>query len=91
MDKRKHNGGNSTKAKGVDKRKNEYKEAIQMASTIDEVVDVINVVKANAKSGDLQACKLFLEYYLGKPMQTADVTSNGETISMPSINFTSSE
>lgn len=91
MDKRKNNGGHSTKAKGVDKRKNEYKEALSIASTLDDVVEIIKVVKDEAKSGDLQACKLYLEYYLGKPIQTTDITSDGESVSIPVINFTKSE
>ena len=69
MDKRKNNGGNSTKAKGVDRRKNEYKTALASSSTVEEVEEVIKVLKAQAKEGDLAAVKLFLEYYLGRPTQ----------------------
>ena len=80
MDKRKLNGGNSTKAIGVDKRKNEYKNALDSASGVDDVVNVILKVKDKALEGDLNACKLFLEYYLGKPTQTinqsTDITLN---------------
>jgi hypothetical protein len=72
MDNRKNNGGNSTKAVGIDKRKNEYKNALDSAATIDDVVTVIMKVKDKALEGDLNACKLFLEYYLGKPTQTID-------------------
>ena len=71
-DKRKNNGGHSTKAKGTDKRKNEYKKALDLASTVEDVVKVIQVVKKTALTGDMQACKLFLEYYLGKPTETID-------------------
>lgn len=74
MDKRKFNGGNSTKSKGVDKRKNEYKEALDNAATIQDVEDVIKSVLKQAKEGDLTASKLFLEYYLGKPLQSSNVT-----------------
>jgi hypothetical protein len=70
MDKRTLNGGNSTVSKGVDKRKNEYKSALDNASDVDDVVNVILKVKYKALEGDLNACKLFLEYYLGKPTQT---------------------
>lgn len=72
MDKRKYNGGNSTKSKGIDKRKNEYKQALQIAGNIDDVVKVIQTVKKEAIGGDLQACKLYLEYYLGKPKDTVE-------------------
>ncbi len=82
MDKRKNNGGNSTKAKGVDKRKNEYRKALEQASTVEDVVQVINAVKTKAiKKQDVQAAKLFLEYYLGKPDQSLDIKSDGESIS----------
>jgi len=83
MDKRKKNGGHSTKAKkGFDKRKNEYRSALEQAATVDDVIDVINAVKAKAiKKQDIQACKLFLEYYLGKPDQNLDIKTDGESIS----------
>lgn len=77
MDKRVNNGnkGHSTKSKGVDKRKNPYKNAIDDASNVDDVVNVLKKVKEKALDGDLNACKLFLEYYLGKPTQTVDQTN----------------
>lgn len=71
MDKRKNNGnkGHSTKAKGVDKRKNEYKTALASSATVEEVQEVIEELKKQAKGGDLAAVKLFLAYYLGNPTQ----------------------
>ena len=75
MDKRKNNGGNSTKTTGVDKRKNKYLELLDQASTPEEVVAVIKKLKDIATDkGDVQAIKLFLEYYLGKPKETIDQT-----------------
>lgn len=75
MDKRKNNGGNSTKTTGVDKRKNKYLELLDQASTPEEVVAVIKKLKDIAtEKGDVQAIKLFLEYYLGKPKETIDQT-----------------
>jgi len=79
MDKRKNNGnkGHSTKAKGIDKRKNEYLELLKEASTRDEIVKVIKTLKDKAlKESDMQAIKLFLEYYLGKPKETIEQTHN---------------
>ena len=74
MDKRKQNGGHSTKAKGADKRKNEYKELLDLASTPEEVVEVIKTLKAKAiDKQDVNAIKLFLEYYLGKPKETREI------------------
>ena len=78
MDKRKFNGnkGHSTKTKGVDKRKNSYRQALEDASTPDDVKEVIIKLKKMAKDEDLQAIKLFLEYYLGKPKETIEQTHN---------------
>lgn len=84
MDKRKNNGGNSTKAKGIDKRKNEYKKLLDKASTSEEVVSVIVKLKQEALKGDMQAIKLFLEYYLGRPTERIDHTTDGEK--MQSVN-----
>lgn len=77
MDKRKENGGHSTKAKGVDKRKNQYLELLEQASTPEEIVEVVKKLKEIATiKGDVQAIKLFLEYYLGKPKETIDQNHN---------------
>lgn len=72
-DKRKNNGGNSTKAKGVDRRKNEYKTALSEASTVEEVKEIIEKLKKMAMGEDLQAIKLYLAYYLGNPKDIAEV------------------
>jgi hypothetical protein len=77
MDRRKENGGHSTKAIGVDKRKNQYLELLEQASTPDEIVSVIQKLKSIALvKGDVQAIKLYLEYYLGKPKETIETTHN---------------
>ncbi len=77
MDGRKNNGGNSTKSLGVDKRKNQYLELLEQASTPDEIVSVIQKLKSIALvKGDVQAIKLYLEYYLGKPKETIETTHN---------------
>ena len=77
MDKRSENGGHSTKALGVDKRKNKYLELLDQASTPDEIISVIKKLKEIALiKGDVQAIKLFLEYYLGKPKETIETTHN---------------
>ena len=79
MDKRINNWnrGHSTKAKGSDKRKNEYRELLDLAATPDEVVEVIKTLKVKAiEKQDVNAIKLFLEYYLGKPKETIETTLN---------------
>lgn len=85
-DNRRHNGGNSTKAKKpIDKRKNEYKDALKQAATVDDVVDVIVKLKEVANTGDIPAIKLFLEYYIGKPKDSIDITSNGDTLNFKDL------
>ena len=78
MDKRKDNGnkGHSTKALGIDKRKNKYLHLLEEASSDEEIVDVIKNLKLIAMDGkDVQAIRLFLEYYLGKPKETIENTN----------------
>ena len=88
MDRRKLNGGHSTKSKGLDKRKNEYRKAIHEAITPEDVMKVFSRLYKNALEDDIQAQKLFLEYTLGKPVQQADITTDGEALNIPVISFT---
>lgn len=84
MDKRKNNGGHSTKAKGADKRKNQYKDAVEQAASVEDVVDVLKMLLTKAKvKQDVKAAQLFLEYTIGKPKQDIDVSSSEGV----SINF----
>ncbi len=90
MDGRKQNGnkGHSTKAKGIDKRKNQYREALEEACTKEDVIEVIRMVKNKAiQKQDVKAAQLFLEYYVGKPKDSLDVTTGGEMINIPIIQF----
>ena len=78
MDKRKNNGnkGHSTKSKGLDKRKNQYKNVL--AGTIKEtdLAQVFQMLFDKAvQEEDVQAAKLIIEYAVGKPSQQLDVTS----------------
>lgn len=86
MDKRKNNGGHSTKAKGEDLRKNKYKELLDQASTPEDVVEVIKTLKQKAiDKQDVNAIKLFLEYYLGKPKETIDNTHSFNNFNIKDI------
>jgi|LakMenE18May11ns_1017448.scaffolds.fasta_scaffold8582314_1 hypothetical protein len=77
IDKRKFNGGNSTKSNGADKRKNEYRSALEQAATVEDVISVIKMVHSKAVTKqDIKAAQLFLEYYLGKPNQSIDINSS---------------
>ena len=92
MASRSENGGHSTKSKGFDKRKNQYKEVLENALNADELTDVIKMLYLKATSfKDVAASKIILEYYLGKPIQPTDITSNGESIGSPTITFTKVE
>jgi len=76
MDKRKNNGnkGHSTKSNGVDKRRNQYKEAIEQAGGVKDVVKVLKMLFTKATmDSDTTAAKIYLEYYLGKPRETKDL------------------
>ena len=77
MDKRKFNGGNSTKAKGIDKRKNEYKSVLENALTHEDLQKVVKMLYGKAiNDQDVPASKILLEYYLGKPKETIETTHN---------------
>jgi len=89
MDKRKNNGGNSTKTKGIDKRKSPYRDLISQATTEADFIGVFQKLQANALKGDTQATKLYLEYTIGKPTIAVDITSEGNSVTIPTINFTS--
>lgn len=71
---RKNNGGHSTKAKGIDKRKNIYKGAVSESQTPEDAVAIINMLKNKAIGDqDIAAAKLYLEYVVGKPDQTIEL------------------
>jgi len=73
MDLRKHNGnkGHSTKAKGIDKRKNIYKDALADALDVEDIANVLKMLYAKAiEEKDTNASKILLEYYLVKKTTT---------------------
>ena len=77
MDKRKNNGGHSTKTKGIDKRKNEYKSVLENALTHEDLQKVVKMLYGKAiNNEDVPASKILLEYYLGKPKETIETTHN---------------
>ena len=85
----KGNGGWSTKAKGIDRRKNPFKQLITEATSQENFIAVFQTLEASAMSGDVQSAKLYLEYTVGKPMQSVDITSDGGSVNIPTISFTS--
>ncbi len=78
MDKRKNNGnkGHSTKSKGIDKRKNQYKNVLAGTIKESDLAQVFQMLFDKAvQEEDVQAAKLIIEYAVGKPSQQLDVTS----------------
>ena len=81
MDNRKNNGGHSTKSKGADKRKNEYRNALELAASVENVVEVLKTVYDKAvNKQDMSAAKLYLEYYLCKPKESVDIHTSGDSV-----------
>ena len=48
---------------------------------------VIEKLAALVKDGELRAIQIWLEYLIGKPKQSTDITSNGQTVTLPPLNF----
>lgn len=87
-DGRRNNGGNSTKAKGADRRKNPYRKAIQEAFTTDEVVQVLrSMYSKSVNDSDVAATKVFLEYTVGRPKEevSLNVDTDGFTVNLRDI------
>tara|TARA_R110000751_G_scaffold193547_1_gene299021 strand:+ start:69 stop:356 length:288 start_codon:yes stop_codon:yes gene_type:complete len=77
-DKRKFNGGNSTKSKkGTDKRTNPNKKLleqyIEQDFDYDKLSKLMKKLYQDALGGDVKSAALFLSYILGKPKETKDI------------------
>ena len=83
MDGRKNNGnkGHSTKAKGVDRRKNQYKTVIQDTISKEDLAEVLKMLLTKSiEKQDTKAAQLLLEHCIGRPEVKADITTDGEKI-----------
>jgi len=93
MDKRKENGGHSTKATSPnDKRLASKTDRQKVYELLDPFTD--DAIKEHAKAikaGERWAIELFYKYQFGVPTQQVDVTTDGESLNVPMINFTKSE
>ena len=79
-DKRHYNGGNSTKAKGTDLRRNEYRQAVADATNEEEIKNVIQMLYQKAIDRKcVKASELFLSYVVGKPTEI-DFTASSDII-----------
>lgn len=67
---------------GRPKRKTEekYLRAFRRTVKAKDLREILRVVMARARSGDASAARLILEYAMGKPAQSVDVTSGGDRL-----------
>ncbi len=74
MDGRKNNGGHSTKGFAGRKPKSEEIKLVERLSPLED--DALAALAEGVKSGDIKWVTLYLNYYLGKPKETKDITIN---------------
>jgi hypothetical protein len=87
MDKRKNNGGK--RAGSGRKPKVEEQKLIEKLSPLEPTAH--KALKNALKDEESWAVKLYFEYMYGKPKQQTDITTNGESVTIPVINFTKSD
>jgi hypothetical protein len=74
MDGRKNNGGHSTKGYAGRKPKSEEIKLVERLSPLED--DALKALTEGVQSGDIKWVQLYLNYYLGKPKETKDITIN---------------
>ena len=74
MDGRKNNGGHSTKGFAGRKPKSEEIKLVERLSPLEDAA--LDALKKGVESGELKWIQLYLNYYLGKPKETRDITIN---------------
>jgi len=84
MDGRTNNGGHN---KGGRKSKAEEQKLIEHLTPMNPLA--LKALEKGLKNEDSWAIKLYFEYFYGKPQQRVDVTTDGERLTIPAINFTS--
>ena len=89
MDKRKNNGGHSTKGKAGRKPKDEENRIRDLMKpySLDAVKCLANIIKnENARDSDrISASKLVIEYTYGKPKETVETTHNVNTFDIKQV------
>ena len=71
MDRRKFNGGNKNAGR---KPKSEEIKLVERLSPLEDAA--LDALKKGVESGELKWIQLYLNYYLGKPKETKDITIN---------------
>ena len=64
-------------------------EKLDSAIDQDDVLEVLSTLIM--QSGDFRALQLYFQYRFGKPKESVDVTTNGESFNMPIISFFSTD
>ena len=81
-DKRKYNGGNKNAGR---KPKVAEIELIQRLSPMED--EALIQLSKGVKSGDYKFIALYMAYRYGKPKESKDITSNGESLNIPLIQW----
>lgn len=71
MDRRKNNGGHSTKGYAGRKPKSDEIKLVERLTPLEE--PAFDALKKGVESGELKWIQLYLNYYLGKPKETKDI------------------
>lgn len=82
-DGRKNNGG--ARANAGRKPKADEEKLIQRLSQLDDIA--FKALENGIKEGNYQYWNKFMEFRYGKPKERVDVTSNEQTINIPTIEF----
>ena len=89
-DRRKNNGGHSTKSrKATDKRKLTKAERLGFQDILNEALpnedikEIVIALAKEAKEGSEKHARLLFEYVYGRPTQSVDMTTGGESLNQP--------
>ena len=86
-DKRKFNGGHSTKGFAGRKKKADQIKLIEKMDGVAIPETLWKILAEKVKEGDTQAIKIWLSYRYGKPKQATDVTTNGNQVNILPIEW----
>jgi len=88
MDKRKNNGAKKGENRGQGRKsKADEQRLIEQLDNVIDSKEVIEELKKLVKKGDFRAIQLYFQYRWGKPKESVDVTTNGESLQPNQITF----
>ena len=83
-------GKNGGKREGAGRKpKADEVELIERLSPMDDLA--LQKLKEGVSSGDFKFIQLFMNYRYGRPKETKDITSNGESLNFGSIDWFKSD